>query len=235
MGDMFREEAALQVWKAGKRSKQSPGPTRATPIEEDHLSRGLCVFWNDIYNIDVYFWCDSYIKTGIVDGKGNAWACNFIYNNSNFGRKRKQWRKITTTNCNKVEPQHFIGDFNDVLTQKEKMDLKGDRFTWFSNPRNEFVTKEKIDRALVNSEWRFLFENASFSTMSAISLDHCLLILNPKLVYRINKSFKFKAFCAYHQECENIIKKGWEKEISQNCEWTRITRRMNNCKKNLKK
>ncbi|RYQ90863.1 hypothetical protein Ahy_B09g096824 [Arachis hypogaea] len=188
-------------------------------IEPRGLSGGLCLFWNNIYNVDVYFWCDSYIKARIVDKKGNTWVCNFIYGNPNFGRRREQWKEITATNYNKVEPQLFIGDFNDVLTQEEKMglhpkphsqvrefrsfvdfnflmdlDLKGGRFTWFSNPRNGFVTRERIDRALVNWEWRLLFENASLTTMPAISSDHSLLILELKSVYRIRKSFKFEAF-----------------------------------------
>ncbi|RYR66792.1 hypothetical protein Ahy_A03g012857 [Arachis hypogaea] len=109
------------------------------------------------------------------------------------------------------------------------------RFTWFSNPRNGCVTREKIDRALVNWECRVLFENASLLTMPAISSDHCLLFLDPKLVYRTSKSFKFETFWADHEECKNIVKKEWEKEVSQSCEWTRITRSMNNCKEELKK
>ncbi|RYQ97381.1 hypothetical protein Ahy_B08g093428 [Arachis hypogaea] len=177
-----------------------------------------------------------------------------------MGMRREQWKEITATNYNKVEPQLFIGDFNDVLTQEEKMslhpkphsqvrefrsfvdsnflmdlDLKGGRFTWFSNPRNRFVTRERIDRTLVNWEWRLLFENASLTTMPAISSDHSSLILDLKLVYKIRKSFKFEAFWADNEECEKIVKKGWEKEVSQSYEWTRITRRMNNCKEELKK
>ncbi|XP_072077755.1 uncharacterized protein [Arachis hypogaea] len=67
----------------------------------------------------------------------------------------------------------FIGDFNDVIAQHEKvglhpkptsqvkafrcfvdknalmdLELQGSKYTWFSNPRNGFVTKERIDRNL---------------------------------------------------------------------------------------
>ncbi|RYR03890.1 hypothetical protein Ahy_B06g083292 [Arachis hypogaea] len=76
-------------------------------------------------------------------------------------QRRKQWRNITATTTNVGEVQLYIGDFNDVLSQKEKvsmhpkpqahvrefknfvdanflidLDLKGSKFTWFSNPRN---------------------------------------------------------------------------------------------------
>ncbi|RYR65333.1 hypothetical protein Ahy_A03g011263 [Arachis hypogaea] len=172
-------------------------------IELRGLSGGLCLFWNNIYNVDVYFWCDSYIKVHIVDRKGNAWVCNFIYGNPNFGRRREQWKEITATNYNKVEPQLFIGDFNDVLSQEEKIGLH-------PKPHSQV-------------------------TMPAISSDHSPLILNLKTVFRIRKSFKFEAFWADKEECEKVVKKGWGKEVSQSCEWTRITRRMNNCKEELKK
>ncbi|RYQ90864.1 hypothetical protein Ahy_B09g096825 [Arachis hypogaea] len=39
MGNMVGEKAALQVWKAGKRSKQSSGPAGAMSIEEDQQNK----------------------------------------------------------------------------------------------------------------------------------------------------------------------------------------------------
>ena len=71
-----------------------------------------------------------------------------------------------------------IGDFNEIANQDEKIGLKphgqhkinlfryflnstglmdievkGCRFTWASNPRNGFITNEKIDRLLANWSW----------------------------------------------------------------------------------
>ncbi|RYQ98246.1 hypothetical protein Ahy_B08g094303 [Arachis hypogaea] len=72
-------------------------------------------------------------------------------------------------------PQLFIRDFNDIICQDEKeglhpkpssqmvdfrnfidanylmdLELKGGQITWFSNPRQGFITKERIDRSLAN-------------------------------------------------------------------------------------
>ncbi|RYR03725.1 hypothetical protein Ahy_B06g082969 [Arachis hypogaea] len=213
-------------------------------IEPRGLSGGLCLLWNEIYNIDIYFWCDNHIKARIDDRKGKIWICNFIYVNPRFRRRKEQWRAITANNCNEGEPQLFIGDFNDILSQEEKiglhpksqsqvrefrqfvdmnylmdLDLKGGRFTWFSNPRNGFITREKIDRALANLEWRVLYQHASLIALPAISSDQCPIVLNINQIQRREECFKFEAFWADHDECENAVRKGWDKENIHGCNW----------------
>ncbi|RYR56284.1 hypothetical protein Ahy_A05g022025 [Arachis hypogaea] len=221
-------------------------------IEPRGLSGGLCLLWNEIYNVDIYFWCENHIKTRIDDRKGKIWECNFIYGNPCFGRRKEQWRAITRNNSNRGEPQVFIGDFNDILSQEEKiglhpkpqsqvrefrqfvdmnylmdLDIKGGRFTGFGNPRNGVITREKIDRALVNWEWRALYPQASLKALPAISSDHRPLILNMNQIQRKEKNFKFEAFWTDHEECENIVRKGWEKEdiqgrqlLKENAKWS---------------
>ncbi|RYQ97316.1 hypothetical protein Ahy_B08g093351 [Arachis hypogaea] len=168
--------------------------------------------------------------------KGNRWIGNFVYGCPNYKQRRKQWRNITATTTNVGEAQLYIGDFNDVLSQEEKigmhpkpqahvrefrnfvdanflidLDLKGSRFTWFSNPRNGFVTRERIDRAMANWEWWSLNQHASLSALPAVSSDHCPLVLKLEQNIRIQKAFKFEAYWTDHKECKEIVKKGWNR------------------------
>ncbi|RYR31548.1 hypothetical protein Ahy_B01g056356 [Arachis hypogaea] len=113
------------------------------------------------------------------------------------------------------------------------LDLKGENFTWFSNSRNGFVTREKIDRALANWEWIFMYQNASLSLMPAVSSYHCPLILDVILVHRVGKHFKFEVYWADHEDCFNVVKMGWCKEEQNSNEWDKISRKINN--KELKK
>ncbi|RYR72479.1 hypothetical protein Ahy_A02g006701 [Arachis hypogaea] len=117
-------------------------------------------------------------------------------------RGRAQWKELSTHSRPTNDPQIFIGDFNDILDQEEKvglhpkprsqieefrkfmplsqieefrkfinynelmdLDLKGGRFTWFSNPRNGFVTRERLDRALANWAWRMVYQNATLTAL----------------------------------------------------------------------
>ncbi|XP_025608180.1 uncharacterized protein [Arachis hypogaea] len=44
----------------------------------------------------------------------------FVYGNPIFQKRRKLWQELTVSNMNKEEPQAYMGDFNDILSQDEK-------------------------------------------------------------------------------------------------------------------
>ena len=68
------------------------------------------------------------------------------------------------------------------MGKAELMDMvvKGCKFTWMSNPRDAFITKERIDRLLVNWEWRQIYPNAVVTAIPPVSYDHSPLILTCK-------------------------------------------------------
>ncbi|RYQ82617.1 hypothetical protein Ahy_B10g101199 [Arachis hypogaea] len=74
------------------------------------------------------------------------------------------------------------------------LELKGNKFTWFSNPRNGLVTRERLDRAMVNWKWRQAFSNASLTALPTITSDHCPLILNLKPNRNVPRQFKYEAY-----------------------------------------
>ncbi|RYR45123.1 hypothetical protein Ahy_A07g030984 [Arachis hypogaea] len=149
-------------------------------------------------------WKEEHDDKKIKKLKNNRAVLNgiFVYGNPVFQKRRKLWQELTISNMNKKEPQAYMGDFNDILSQDEKVgvhpqpkncletfrkfvddnglmdvDLKGSRYTWFSNPRNNFVTRERLDRVLVNWKWLQMYQNVILKATPAISSDHCALIL----------------------------------------------------------
>ncbi|RYR20262.1 hypothetical protein Ahy_B03g065360 [Arachis hypogaea] len=70
------------------------------------------------------------------------------------------------------------------------LDLKGERFTWFSYPRNGFITREKIDRALANWEWRALYHHASLIALPAIRITRKIENCKEELKNWSKKTFK---------------------------------------------
>ncbi|XP_072066501.1 uncharacterized protein [Arachis hypogaea] len=171
-------------------------------VELRGLSGGLCLLWNKNLDVDVYAWSDNYIKAKIKDDNNYEWSCYFVYGNPKFQHRKAQWKELSTHSRPTNDPQIFIGDFNDILDQEEKvglhpkprsqieefrkfmplsqieefrkfinynelmdLDLKGGRFTWFSNPRNGFVTRERLDRALANWAWRMVYQNATLTAL----------------------------------------------------------------------
>lgn len=79
-----------------------------------------------------------------------------------------------------LSPQHHyrIDLFWEFLNAAKLMDmnLKGSKFTCMSSPRKGFVTREKIDRVLVNWPWRIDFPRAMASALPIIGSDHAPIV-----------------------------------------------------------
>ncbi|KAJ1388361.1 Endonuclease/exonuclease/phosphatase superfamily [Sesbania bispinosa] len=93
--------------------------------------------------------------------------------------------------------------FREFLHTNELMDMevKGCKFTWHSNPRNGFVTQERLDRVLVNMAWRMQFEHALGTALPPVSSDHSPLVLWHRPHLRGSNSFKYEAMWEEHDEC----------------------------------
>ncbi|RYR19402.1 hypothetical protein Ahy_B03g064168 [Arachis hypogaea] len=227
-------------------------------IEPRGLSGGLCLLWKSNTNINVYEWCDNYIKASININNGMKWQGVFVYGNPVFQKRRRLWQELTVSNRSREEPQAFLGDFNDILNQDKKVglhpqpriylntfrrfvdenrlmdiDLKGSRYTWYSNPRNNFVTRKRLDRVLVNWKCLNIHQNVILRAAPAISLDHCALILETQPKNRIKKEFKFEAFWAEYEECEEVVRRSWEQDVgNRNC-WSQFNRNKSRCIREL--
>ncbi|RYR41922.1 hypothetical protein Ahy_A08g038355 [Arachis hypogaea] len=136
----------------------------------------------------------------------------FVYENPVFQKRRKLWQELTVSNKNKEEPQAYLGDFNDILSQEEK---------------------GKLDRVLLNWKWMQIFQNAILKASLAVSSDHCALILETQSLIQTRKNFRFETFWAEHEEHKEVIKRSWLLEDgNENC-WNQFIRKRNRCKREL--
>lgn len=126
------------------------------------------------------------------------------------------------------------GDFNEMCSQEEKvgrrpvedrridllrsflsdsclmdMELKGCKFTWVSNPREGTITKEKIDRVLVNWDWRLLYPKDIAVALPMINSDHSPIIIVPASLDTSGRRFKFEAMWQEHPEFDYVLSNSW--------------------------
>ncbi|RYR27575.1 hypothetical protein Ahy_B01g051591 [Arachis hypogaea] len=227
-------------------------------VELRGLSGGLCLLWKSNTNIDVYKWCANYIKASININNVLKWQGVFVYGNPVFQKRRKLWQELTVSNRCWEEPQAYLGYFNDILSQDEKVgihpqpriylytfrrfvddndlmdiDLKGSKYTWCSNLRNNFITRERLDRVLVNWKWLHIHQNVILKAALAISSTHCALILETQPRDQIKREFRFEAFWTEHEECEEVIRRSWQQDDGNiNC-WNQFIRKRSRCKRKL--
>ncbi|KAJ1424731.1 Zinc knuckle CX2CX4HX4C [Sesbania bispinosa] len=90
--------------------------------------------------------------------------------------------------------------------------------------------RERLDRVLVNWDWRVLYPHAMAMAIPATSSDHTPIIFWPKPKLRSGRKFKFELFWEEHGDCNSIIQQNWadQAEVSQG--WERYFKKANNCK-----
>lgn len=89
------------------------------------LSGGLCLFWNDHVNVQIFNASPNYIHTAISFGNSSFdFDCSFVYGHPTFHNRRGLWSSLLDFQLNKDRPWCCLGDFNEVLSYFEKDGLR---------------------------------------------------------------------------------------------------------------
>lgn len=228
-------------------------------VEPRGLSGGLCLLWKEPIHLQVFSSSLNFIHCNISDPRGAfEYDCSFVYGNPTFQQRRNLWSKLRALMGDFLRPWCCTGDFNEMVSHFEKdgirpfdhsrvdlfrdflfetglmdMELQGNKFTWVSNPRNGRVTREKLDRVLVNWPLRRCFPHASAIALPIISSDHSPIIFQPVPREKSGACFKYEAFWEEHPDCKNIVKDGWEACEERDSAWETFLARSKACKKRL--
>lgn len=204
-------------------------------VEANGTSGGLALLWNDYFQVQILESCKNYTHTIIHQQRTQKlFEAFFVYGNPTYDQRRHLWGKVLKLPTSLSMPWLCMGDFNDMYSLDEKdgvrpvedrrlqlfrqflvdsalmdMELKGCKYTWVSNPRDGRVTKEKLDRVLVNAEWRSLFPHASAVALPMINSDHSPVVLTPASSDTSGKRFKFEVFWQYHLAFDTVSSQSW--------------------------
>ncbi|KAJ1405963.1 Endonuclease/exonuclease/phosphatase superfamily [Sesbania bispinosa] len=182
-------------------------------VESRGLSGGLALLWDKSVEVDVEEFDNNSIRV------------------------------VVTSKAEGDRPWNIIGDFNELLSKRENealgpcnfqnmklfqdfvqntnlldLDLKGNRFTWFSNPCQGIITREKLDSVIVNWAWLSLFPNAIATAYPAISSDRSPILFDLKPEETSARSFKYEAYWYDHEECKGVVNQVWnEEDVQETC------------------
>lgn len=217
------------------------------------------LFWKDNVDVNIIFSSLNVIHTSVtLNENRECFDCSFVYDNPIYHQRRSFLFFLLGLQTDLTRPWCCIGDFNDILRQYEKdgvrrqqrgridnfhsfinqvglmdMDLKGCKFTWMSNPRDGFSTKEKLDRVLVNWEWRTVFPHALSEALLIISSDHSPIFLTVKPKGKSDRQFKYEAYVEEHEDCREVVRPGWNKGAEGENAWRTLLNKTMACRRDL--
>lgn len=116
----------------------------------------------------------------------------------------------------KLEGQPFAtfssGSFNKLIDDNDLVDLGFSRFIFTGNNRRarEANIQERLDRWMVDRDYRLRFPKVSILHLTAIQLDHEPILLNTSpQQYNGPKPFKLKNMWTRDPNAANIIEEAW--------------------------
>lgn len=107
-------------------------------------------------------------------------------------------------------PTWLIEGFNEALQDAGLVDreLVGHQFTWERGRDTEDWMEVRLDRALTNLDWLFMFPMTKLYNLEGTSSDHCPILLVPQVLTRPKALCRFKFENAWMMEpmCEILVK-----------------------------
>lgn len=97
------------------------------------------------------------------------------------------------------------------------MGFKGVDYTWNNKRAGKENIQERLDRALINGEWRTRFPNAFISHLTGLNCDHRPLLLDTNLKNTPTaKPFRFETMWTRDPTTGEIIAKAWRRSFPAN-------------------
>ncbi|CAL0299576.1 unnamed protein product [Lupinus luteus] len=163
-----------------------------------------------------------------------TWFCSAVYASHTFYARHVLWDRLISLRASIRGPWMIIGDMNEILTANEvlggnfcisranllsnmmsqcdimDLDSVNGLFTWRRNVRRCGHVRKKLDRCMVDIQWRFLFPHALLELLPPHNSDHNPLMLScSKAQSQKTKLFQFQAAWISHPDYSALIQSTW--------------------------
>ncbi|KAL4606974.1 hypothetical protein ACB092_09G141900 [Castanea dentata] len=182
------------------------------------MSGGLLLAW-----MERQYESKHLVHMDLLDNRGNPLSITFVYGQPEVSKREERWL------C--------IGDFNQILSVKEKFsfgddpnpsaenfqllvsDLRlcdlvaqGQQFTWM----NKNFVMERLDKAFASVEWVETYPNYALTNHPIIKSDHGPITLDfdLKLPFQ-RRPFRFECMWLTHPSCKEVVQRAWKKRLLQ--------------------
>jgi hypothetical protein len=89
--------------------------------------------------------------------------------------------------------------------------FSGPKYTWSNCHDMSSLIMERLDRVLMNPDWRILFPEALVTHLTRTHSDHCLVLLTlcPNIPYILPRPFRFESISFSHVDFLSVVEKAW--------------------------
>ncbi|KAJ6327417.1 hypothetical protein OIU78_014320 [Salix suchowensis] len=191
-----------------------------------------------VSTVDVMAQCATVeIKAG-----SHAWFMSLVYASPIPSLRYQLWDRFISVRTMVNGPWMLIGDFNEVLLPSESigggfshvragkfgevlsacnltdLEAKGFKFTWHRHIQGVRHLAKKLDRALVDLEWRDKFPEAFVENLGRLHSDHhpILLRCGGLPMFKRERPFRFEVAWSTHKDYQEVVSGAWsvcEKDV----------------------
>ncbi|XP_021771467.1 uncharacterized protein LOC110735585 [Chenopodium quinoa] len=222
-----------------ERVRRKCGFTEGVEVSSSGRAGGLALWWRDIM-VNMISFSQNHIAVDVVGTDNNpVWRAIGVYGWPEKEHKHKTWSLLKNLYNSYEYPVVFFGDFNEILTEDEKvggvpraercmdgfreamdsmgvrdLGFKGCKFTWQRGLSVSNLVRERLDRGLASGGWCTLFPGASVinSPIVVKLFDHGPIVIKVDGSTdggRDKKLFIFEKHWLSRTECEGVVKDYW--------------------------
>ncbi|KAL7213994.1 hypothetical protein ACSBR1_026425 [Camellia fascicularis] len=215
------------------------GYTAASILDPVGRAGGIWMLWDtEQVNVRASVISNQVIQATIHKEDYEEWVISAVYASPNPSNREALWDNLEGTARTMDKPWLVSGDFNDFVSQDERMSFTpnhhnnicqkfserinncnlmdlgsvGPRLTWTNNRQGLANTMERLDQAMSNDKWRALFPEGTVRTLPRTYSDHSPLVVYTQGMHPLNplnRPFRFEAAWLCHPNFMDVVQQSW--------------------------
>lgn len=204
-------------------------------VESMGQAGGIWCLWDvQSWKVSILNSSPQWVHLSVSWKRQESWLITVVYASPNLARRAQLWDDLSQLAETIDQPWSVLGDFNAILTDEERRGgasspstrgrqgfrdmisdcnlvdagFQGSPFTW----RNGSLF-QRLDRILINMQWRTRFPQAAIFHLPYFKSDHRAVLMRMCFQKRPNRNrrpFRFLAVWLTHNDFPSLVARNWD-------------------------